>query len=132
MMIALAALNRAGVEAMLFYLIAYLLMNLGAFAVIAFLRNETGSEDLEDFRGLVRRSPWMVVTLSLFLLSLLGIPPLVGFMAKFQIFAVLLNQGSAYYHAKPAQPVLGATLYALLVIGGINTVFSAVYYLKVM
>ena len=74
---------------MLFYLIAYLFMNLGAFAVVAFLRNQTGSEDLADFRGLVQRSPGMVVTLSLFLLSLLGMPPLVGFAAKFQIFAAL-------------------------------------------
>jgi NADH-quinone oxidoreductase subunit N len=70
-----------GAGAVLFYLIAYLFMNLGAFAVVAFLRNETGTEDLDRMRGLVRRSPWMVVTLSLFLLSLLGIPPLIGFMA---------------------------------------------------
>jgi NADH-quinone oxidoreductase subunit N len=132
MMMGLCTLTRDGLSAVLFYLVAYLFMNLGAFAVVAFLRNETGSEDLSDFRGLVRRSPWMVVTLSFFLLSLLGIPPLVGFTAKFQIFAVLLNQGSAYYYATPPERALGATLYALLVIGGINTVFSAVYYLKVM
>src|SRR5262249_39625026 len=79
MMMGLAALTRTGAEAVLFYLIAYLFMTLGAFAVVAFLRNQTGSEDLDSFRGLVRRSPWMVVTLCFFLLSLLGIPPLVGF-----------------------------------------------------
>ena len=80
--------NRAviGAGAVLFYLVAYLFMNLGAFAVVAFLRNQTGTEELDQMRGLIRRSPWMVVTLSLFLLSLLGIPPLIGFMAKFQIF----------------------------------------------
>src|SRR5206468_8323775 len=89
MMMGLAALNREGAAAVLFYLIAYLFMNLGAFAIVAFLRNQTGSEDLSDFRGLVRRSPWMVVLLSVFLLSLLGIPPLVGFAGKFQIFSVL-------------------------------------------
>src|SRR5207248_5312644 len=92
MLMGLCTLTRAGLSAVLFYLVAYLFMNLGAFAVVAFLRNETGSEDLADFRGLIRRSPWMVVTLSFFLLSLLGIPPLAGFAAKFQIFAVLLNQ----------------------------------------
>jgi NADH-quinone oxidoreductase subunit N len=130
MMMGLATLTRRGTEAVLFYLVAYLLMNLGAFAVVAFLRQETGSEDLEDYRGLVRRSPWMVVTLAFFLLSLLGIPPLVGFAAKFQIFAALWNEGREYYRV--GQPGLGATLLGLLVIGGLNSVLSAVYYLKVL
>src|SRR5690349_5199158 len=122
MMMALAPLNRAGAEAMLFYLIAYLFMNLGAFAVVAFLRNQTGSEDLDSFRGLVRRSPWMVVTLSFFLLSLLGIPPLVGFVAKFQIFQVLFKSGQAFQAA--GEEGLGALMYGLLVIGGLNSVIS--------
>jgi NADH-quinone oxidoreductase subunit N len=132
MMMGLATLTTEGAGAMLFYLIAYLLMNLGAFAVIAFLRNQTGSEDLADFRGLIRRSPIMVVTLSIFLLSLLGIPPLIGFAGKFQIFAALYN--AADYYASGAHPdvLLSNTMLALLVIGGINTVISAVYYLKVM
>jgi NADH-quinone oxidoreductase subunit N len=130
MMMGLAPLNRDGAAAVLFYLIAYLFMNLGAFAVVAFLRNLTGSEDLKDFRGLVRRSPWMVITLSIFLLSLLGMPPLAGFMAKFQIFAVLFQAGHDY--TGPGETVLGNTMYALLVIGGLNTVLSAVYYIKVM
>src|SRR5205085_11713298 len=89
MMMGLAALTRAGAGAVLFYLVVYLFMNLGAFAVVAFLRNMTGSEDLADFRGLVSRSPVLVVTLGVFLFSLLGIPPLAGFTAKFQIFSVL-------------------------------------------
>ncbi len=119
-----------GAEAVLFYLIAYLFMNLGAFAVVAFIRNETGSEDLSQMRGLVRRSPWMVVTLSLFLLSLLGIPPLIGFTAKVQIFLALWRAGQYYWGA--GQSGLGFTLLALLGVGGVNTVISAVYYLKVM
>src|SRR5262249_7046905 len=114
----------------LFYLIAYLLMNLGAFAVVAFLRNQTGSEELNDYRGLVRRSPWMVVTLSIFLLSLLGIPPLVGFTAKFQIFLSLWDSSQAWY--RQGDSGLGALLFGLLIIGGINSVLSAVYYIKVM
>ena len=130
MLMGLAVLQRAGVEAMLFYLIAYLFMNLGAFAVVAFLRNQTGSEDLADFRGLIRRSPTMVIMLAVFLLSLLGIPPLVGFPAKFQIFQVLYTEGESYYRA--GQEGLGATMLGLLVIAGINTVVSAFYYLKVM
>src|SRR5947207_2771617 len=53
MLMGLAVLNRDGAGAVLFYLVAYLFMNLGAFAVVAFLRNQTGSEDLNDFRGLI-------------------------------------------------------------------------------
>jgi NADH-quinone oxidoreductase subunit N len=130
MMMGLTPLNRDGAAAVLFYLVGYLFMNLGAFAVVAFLRRETRSEDLAEYRGLVRRSPWMVVTLSLFLLSLLGIPPLVGFAAKFQIFGVLYDAGRAY-NAK-GEAGIGMFLYGLLLVGGLNTVISAVYYLKVM
>jgi NADH-quinone oxidoreductase subunit N len=130
MLMGICTFTRSGVEAVLFYLAAYLFMNLGAFAVVAFLRNQTGSEDLKDFRGLIRRSPVMVVTLSLFLLSLLGIPPLVGFAAKFQIFQVLYTDGEMYYRA--GETGVGATLIGLLVIAGLNTVLSAFYYLKVM
>ena len=119
-----------GAEAVLFYLIAYLFMNLGAFAVVAFIRNQTGSEDLSQMRGLVRRSPWMVVTLSFFLLSLLGIPPLIGFTAKLQIFYALWRAGQYYWGV--GQSGLGFTLLALLGVGCVNSVISAVYYLKVM
>ena len=65
-----------------------------------------------------------------FLLSLLGIPPLVGFAAKFQIFAALYHGGEIYW-AKGDQG-LGVTLYVLLGVGAFNTVLSAVYYIKVM
>jgi NADH-quinone oxidoreductase subunit N len=119
-----------GAGAVLFYLIAYLFMNLGAFAVVAFLRNQTGTEELDQMRGLIRRSPWMVVTLSLFLLSLLGIPPLIGFMAKFQIFYALWAAGVYYWRS--GETGLGFTLLALLGVGGVNSVISAVYYLRVM
>jgi NADH-quinone oxidoreductase subunit N len=119
-----------GLQAVLFYLIAYLFMNLGAFAVVAYLRNQTGSEDLDDYRGMVRRSPWMVVTLSIFLLSLLGMPPLVGFTAKFQIFAALWDASQGWYAR--GEEGMGAMLFGLLIIGGVNSVLSAVYYIKVM
>jgi NADH-quinone oxidoreductase subunit N len=105
-------------------------MNLGAFAVVAFLRNLTGSEDLSAFRGLVRRSPILVVTLAFFLLSLLGMPPLAGFAAKLQIFSALLEGGN--YYVALNEKGIGITLYVLLAIGAINTVLSAVYYIKVL
>ena len=115
---------------MLFYLIAYLFMNLGAFAIVAFLRNQTGSEDLSSYRGLISRSPVMTVLLAIFLLSLLGMPPLAGFVAKLRIFMVVFDAGRNYTAA--GQPILGDTLYALLAIGALNTALSAVYYIKVL
>ncbi|HMC63921.1 MAG TPA: NADH-quinone oxidoreductase subunit N [Gemmataceae bacterium] len=132
MMMGLAPLTTKGAAAVLFYLIPYLFMNLGAFAVVAFLRNQAGSEDLSSYRGLVSRSPVLVVTLALFLLSLLGIPPLAGFAAKFGIFAALFEAGQLYHSPAVNQPVLGNAMYALLVIAGLNTVFSLVYYANVL
>jgi NADH-quinone oxidoreductase subunit N len=90
----------------------------------------TGSEDLSSFRGLVYRAPLLVVTLAVFLLSLLGIPPLAGFAAKFQVFSVLYQAGQDYGAA--GHQSLSLTLYALLVIGGLNTVLSAFYYVRVL
>jgi NADH-quinone oxidoreductase subunit N len=132
MLMGLAVLNRDGAGAVLFYLVAYLFMNLGAFAVVAFLRNRTGSEDLNDFRGLIYRAPLLVITLAVFLLSLLGMPPLAGFAAKFQIFSVLYEAGQTYGSASVNQPTLSVIMYALLVIGGLNTVLSLFYYVKVL
>jgi NADH-quinone oxidoreductase subunit N len=133
MMMGLAALNADGVAAVLFYLVAYLFTNLGAFAIVAFLRNETGSEELGTFRGLVTRDPVMTVLLAVFMLSLLGIPPLAGFAAKFNIFYVLFKAGQSYSALPAAQAhSLGMWMYALVVVGGLNTALSAVYYLNVM
>ncbi len=130
MLMGLATLTPEGASAVLFYLIAYLLMNLGAFAIVAFLRNVTGSEELSSFRGLIYRSPVMVITLAVFLLSLLGLPPLAGFAAKFQIFRVLYDAGQT--QGATGHTTLSYVLYGLLVVGGINTVISVVYYLKVL
>src|SRR5262249_55235237 len=110
-------------------IVTYAFMNLGAFAMVAFLRNQTGSEDLNSFRGLVYRSPLIVILLAVFLLSLLGMPPLAGFFANYHVFAALYHAGNGYL---PTRPTLGYTMYALLLIGGLNTVFSLFYYLKVL
>jgi NADH-quinone oxidoreductase subunit N len=135
MLMGLATLTREGAGAVLFYLVVYLFMNLGAFAVVAYLRNLTGSEDLASFRGLIQRSPVLVITLAVFLLSLLGMPPLGGFTAKFQIF-MKLYKGASHYagmgSALPGSDTISISLYALLVIGGLNTVLSLFYYIKVL
>jgi NADH-quinone oxidoreductase subunit N len=130
MMMGLSTLTRDGAGAVLFYLITYLFMNLGAFAVVAFMRNLTGQEDITYFRGFVYRSPVLVIMLGVFLLSLLGIPPLAGFAAKFQIFSVLFDAAQMY--ARADKPHLTWTMYAVLLAGGLNTVISLFYYVKVL
>jgi NADH-quinone oxidoreductase subunit N len=91
-------------------------MNFSAFAVAALLRNATGSETIDDYAGLVRRSPGLTVWLAIILFSLVGLPPLAGFSAKFAAFAALVE----------------ADLLWLLAIGGLNTVLSLFYYLRVV
>ena len=114
---------RLAVASMAFYAGIYLFMNLGAFAAVAFLRNEIGSERIADYAGLVRRSPGLTVCLAIVMFSLLGMPPLAGFAAKFTIFASVYNSATAPWHA----PLL-----ALLCVGVLNTVLSLFYYLRVV
>jgi NADH-quinone oxidoreductase subunit N len=130
MMMGLSTMTREGAGAVLFYLVTYLFMNLGAFACVAFMRNLTGQEDLAYYKGFVYRSPLLVIALAVFLLSLLGMPPLAGFAAKYQIFNALFDAGKKY--GEHSKPFLSYTMYALLVAGGLNTVLSLFYYVKVL
>jgi NADH-quinone oxidoreductase subunit N len=104
------------IAALAFYIGVYLFTNLGAFAVVAFLRNEIRSEEIPDYAGLLRRAPIVVICFALLLVSLIGIPPLAGFFGKFWIFAALVD----------------ARLWTVLVIGGLNTAISLYYYLRVI
>jgi NADH-quinone oxidoreductase subunit N len=123
MIMPLATLTQQGLQAALFYMVTYIFMNIGAFAVIAFLRNRLGSEDLRDYAGLIRRAPLQTICLALFLLSLIGIPPLIGFVAKYEVFAVLYR---SYVEQK------NGSLLFLLIVGLFNTVLSLFYYVKVL
>ena len=107
---------RFAVASMASYLGIYLFMNFGAFALVAFLRNTLGSENIADYAGLIRRSPGLAVCGTIILFSLVGLPPLAGFAAKFAIFAALFQ----------------SRLLLLLAIGGLNTVLSLFYYLRVV
>jgi NADH-quinone oxidoreductase subunit N len=129
MMMALVPLGPRMVGPALYYVSAYLLMNLGAFAVVALVRNQTGSEELDAYRGLARRSPGLAVGMAFFLLSLLGLPPLAGFAAKFQVFAALYETGRT---VGTPDPVLGWLYFGLLVVAALNTAISAGYYLRVV
>ena len=106
-----------GVEALLFYLAVYYVMNLGAFWVVMLIANATGREDLEGYRGLAwRGGAAPALALGVFLFSLAGLPPLAGFIGKFNIFAAGVQ----------------AKLYALVVIGLLNSVISLYYYARVV
>lgn len=110
-------LSNEGLRAMLFYLIAYYLMNLGAFLVVMIVVNNTGREDIEGFRGLAWRGGGIpAVSMAIFLFSLVGLPPLAGFIGKFYLFAAVVKE-SFYY---------------LAVVGILNSVISLYYYVRIV
>ncbi len=115
---------REAVAAVAFYLATYLFMNLGAFAIVALLRNRLRSEEIDAYAGLVRSSPGIVVATAVVLVSLIGLPPLAGFVAKFLVFSSLVQAISA----GAERPLM----LVLLVVGGLNTVISLFYYLRVL
>jgi len=119
MLMGLAVLNNDGLSAILFYVVVYLIMNLGAFLVVAMIANVTGDEDIETYRGLAWRGAIVpAVCLAVFLFSLTGLPPFAGFIGKFFLFSAVLKQGGAFA--------------ALAVIAAINSVISLYYYAKVV
>ncbi len=115
-LIGLAAGTKMGSDAILFYLLAYLFANIGAFAVVIAVSDAIGRDEIEDYRGLNRRSPFLAFSMLLFLLSLAGVPPLAGFIGKLYIFIAAIKEG----------------LYTLITVGLINIVISMYYYLIVV
>lgn len=130
MLMAVATFTSDGAAAALFYLAGYLPTNLGAFAAVAAVRTATGGETLDHCRGLAKRSPATAVALTVFLLSLLGLPPLVGFAGKFQVFESVYTAGQGF--GRLGLTGLEGGFYALLAVGVVNTVVSAGYYLRVL
>ena len=111
------AQHQLGISAAIFYTASYAAMNVGAFCVVSHLagsgeRNVT----LDDYAGLSRRQPWLAAMLSLFLLSLIGIPATGGFFAKFYVFNAALK----------------ANLVGITIIGVVNSAIAAYYYLRVI
>ena len=118
MMLRSTEIGGAAGSAILFYLIAYTLMNLAAFGIINILgssRDEEG-EDINRFAGLSKKNPLAAAVLTVALLSLAGIPPMVGFMGKFYLFAAVVRAG----------------LIPLAVIAVVNSLISVYYYLRVL
>jgi len=114
---AVAAGSTVGPSAVLFYLGAYAATNIGVFVCVHIVAERAGTEDIRDYAGLFRRSPAVAAVLLLCLLSLTGLPPTAGFLAKLYVFNSAVQTGEDW-------------LVWLVVIGVINTAISAYYYLR--
>ncbi|MDA1213388.1 MAG: proton-conducting transporter membrane subunit, partial [Planctomycetota bacterium] len=109
------------IEGLLFYLVVYLFMNLGAFAIVALIRNEIYSEEISDYKGLARQTPVLCVCMVICLVSLIGIPPMAGFFGKLFVFASVFQSAKVHW-----------AMWVVFLVGAINTVFSLYYYLQVL
>jgi NADH-quinone oxidoreductase subunit N len=117
LLVAFAAAQTTGISAAIFYTASYAAMNVGAFAIVAHLSGRGERYvTLEDYAGLGRRSPVLAATLTIFLISLIGIPITGGFFAKFYVFSAALQ----------------SNLVGLTIIGVINSAIAAYYYLRVI
>jgi len=121
MLLGIAAHTLQSGSAVLYYALTYALTTVGAFGVVAIVERSAGSDRFDAFAGLSRRNPVLAGTMLLFLLSLAGIPPLVGFWAKFNLFAAVLR---APFAAPWGLPLVAAALAASAV--------SLYYYLQVL
>jgi NADH-quinone oxidoreductase subunit N len=116
MLMGFVVLTPLGVQAVLFYLGVYLIMNLGAFFVVIMVSRVAGGEDISFYRGLGWRSAFLGVSMAIFLFSLTGIPPSAGFIGKLYIFAAVIEQ----------------KVYWLAIVGILNSVVSLYYYARVI
>lgn len=124
MLMGLVVLSQVGLRSILFYLVVYCAMNLGAFVVVCAVADETGSEDIQAFRGLGRRHPFAAVAMAVFLFSLIGAPPLAGFVGKLHLFYALVQKG---YDVGG-----GMNGYLWLALAGVlNSVISLYYYARI-
>lgn len=115
-LIAFAAHSELGIAAVLFYLVAYALMKLGAFSIVSHVSAGEANQSIDDYAGLHARHPLLAACLTVFLLSLIGIPLTGGFFGKLYIFAAGID----------------ANLMGLVIVGVVNSALSAAYYLRVV
>jgi NADH-quinone oxidoreductase subunit N len=109
----------SALRAVVVYLVIYAFMNLGAFAVIIAVARKTRSGEIESFGGLFSYAPGLATLMTIFLASLAGVPPLGGWIAKFNAFRTVLEADTT-------------AAYVLAIIGAVNTVIAATYYMKVL
>ena len=117
LLVAFAAAQQVGISAAIFYTASYAAMNVGAFAIVSHLAStDEKYVTLDDYAGLGRRSPLLAAVLTIFLLSLIGIPVTGGFFAKFYVFSAALQ----------------SNLVGLTIIGVLNSAIAAYYYLRII
>jgi NADH-quinone oxidoreductase subunit N len=107
--------NDQGIPSLLFYAFAYVFMNIGAFGVVIWIQTHGGGTDLDDYSGLASRAPLAAAALAVCLFSLLGVPPLLGFWAKYYIIVAAIQ----------------ANLVWLAVLTVLTSAISAYFYLRV-
>jgi len=115
-LIGLVAISMMGLSSMILYLVIYLVTNLAAFGIVSAYGRIVGSDDMSAYYGMSRRSPWLAFALLIALLSLAGMPPLGGFIAKVFVFAAAVD----------------ANMVWLAVIGVLNAIIGLYYYLTVL
>ena len=118
MMMAIPMMSNSSIEGVMMYLIMYLFMNLGAFFVVIYVKDQIGGEDYNSFDGLGWKMPYVAIPMTLFMVALTGLPPTAGFVGKFYIFAAVIESGSRFYW--------------LAFVGVINSVISLYYYIRVV
>jgi NADH-quinone oxidoreductase subunit N len=119
----LAALSAIGMQGVMIYMLVYLVMNLGAFLVVIVVAEATGSESIQDYRGLARRHPFAAVAFAIFLFSLTGLPPFAGFTGKWYLFYAVIERAA----------LPGGFWYGMLaVVGALNTAVSLYYYARII
>ena len=116
MLVGVAAFSTQGVSGVAYYLLGYMFTAMGAFAAIVAISDHLGSDLIADYSGLARRAPLLALVLAVCLVSLIGLPPTVGFVAKIYVFWAALQQGLLW----------------LVLFGVLNSVISAYYYLRVV
>lgn len=116
LLMAVSVLDNTGVSAVMIYFLFYMIMNLGAFFIIQLIADKINSEDIKDYTGLGHKYPLIGVALTIFLVSLTGLPPTAGFIGKFYVFTAVVEGGYIW----------------LAVIGVLNSVVSLYYYMKVV
>lgn len=122
--------HAAGLTALFVYIIIYLFMNLGAFGVTALVSWNTGSDDIESFTGLMRRAPALAVPMVICLVSLVGIPPMAGFLGKWWILVALGSMRTTL--TGEGWMSFGTLGYALIVVMVLNTLISLYYYMRIV
>ena len=119
----LTTVSALGVQSVMMYMLIYLVMNLGAFLVVIWVAETTGSESILDYKGLSRRAPVAAVTFAIFLFSLTGLPPFAGFVGKWYLFYAVFERIDGP----------GGNWYGILaLIAALNTAVSLYYYVRIV